>query len=75
MVSGERTIQQMIVKMRHGDRSTFNNLMQALRPELRRFGAAQMQGERKDQTWQPTALVNGESARNNRARFWDWHRL
>lgn len=43
---------------RKGDKSSANQLMELLYPELRRLAASKMRGERAGHTWQPTLLVN-----------------
>src|ERR1035438_7148295 len=44
--------------LRKGDHQTTRQLVDLLYPELRRVAAVRMSKERKDHSWQPTALVN-----------------
>ena len=47
-----------MAKLRQGDHQATRQLFDLLYPELRRIAALRMSRERKDHSWQPTALVN-----------------
>jgi RNA polymerase sigma factor (TIGR02999 family) len=51
-------IERLIAGFRKGDKSSADELMELLYPELRRLAASKMRGERAGHTWQPTLLVN-----------------
>src|ERR1700722_18355590 len=45
-------------RLREGDHRATRQLFDLLYPELRRLAVLSMRRERKDHSWQPTALVN-----------------
>ena len=47
-----------MTKLREGDHRATRQLFDLLYPELRHLAALRMKHERKDHSWQPTALVN-----------------
>lgn len=51
-------ITQLLRSSREGDAEAYDSLMPLVYAELRRLAAHFMQGERRDHTLQPTALVN-----------------
>jgi RNA polymerase sigma factor (TIGR02999 family) len=52
------TVRQLMAEFRSGRPEAANHLVELFYPELRRLAAKQMKQERRDHTWQPTALVN-----------------
>jgi RNA polymerase sigma factor (TIGR02999 family) len=53
-----QTISELMTKLREGDHRATRQLFDLLYPELRHLAALRMKRERKDHSWQPTALVN-----------------
>jgi RNA polymerase sigma factor (TIGR02999 family) len=53
-----QTISELMTKLREGDHRATRQLFDLLYPELRHLAALRMRRERKDHSWQPTALVN-----------------
>jgi RNA polymerase sigma factor (TIGR02999 family) len=53
-----QTISELMTKLREGDHRATRQLFDLLYPELRHLAALRMRHERKDHSWQPTALVN-----------------
>jgi RNA polymerase sigma factor (TIGR02999 family) len=51
-------VAQLMASFRQGDPLAAGQLVELLYPELRRIAAAQMMGEKKGHSWQPTVLVN-----------------
>ncbi len=49
---------QLMAAFRDGDAEAARQLVETLYPELRQIARVRMQGERKDHTLQPTALIN-----------------
>ena len=47
-----------MARLRQGDGSAAERLVEVFYPELRRMAAGRMRGERSGHTWQPTVLVN-----------------
>jgi RNA polymerase sigma factor (TIGR02999 family) len=58
MSSEPRTVTQLLLAWREGDRSALDRLMPLVYEELRRLAAHYMRGERTGHTLQTTALVN-----------------
>jgi RNA polymerase sigma factor (TIGR02999 family) len=52
------TVRQLMADFRGGKREAANRLVELFYPELRRLAAKRMKHERRDHTWQPTALIN-----------------
>jgi len=52
------TVRQLMADFRSGNREAANRLVELFYPELRRLAAKRMKQERRDHTWQPTALIN-----------------
>ena len=58
MSSTQRTVTQLLLAWREGDRSALDRLMPLVYEELRRLARHYMRGERTGHTLQTTALVN-----------------
>ena len=58
MPAPPRTITQLLVAWRGGDRSALDDLMPLVYEELRRMARHYMAGERPGHTLQTTALIN-----------------
>jgi len=52
------TVRQLMADFRGGKREAANRLVELFYPELRKLADRRMKQERRDHTWQPTALIN-----------------
>jgi RNA polymerase sigma factor (TIGR02999 family) len=58
VVSSDKSISELMARLRGGDQQAVQQLFTLLYPELRRLAAVRMSREPAGHTWQPTALVN-----------------
>jgi RNA polymerase sigma factor (TIGR02999 family) len=58
MHSALADVSQLMDRLRQGSNQAAGELVSIFYPELRRLARAQMRGERREHTWQPTVLVN-----------------
>lgn len=58
MDTSNPSVSDLMASLRRGDHRATRQLFDLLYPELRRIAGMHMRRERKDHSWQPTALVN-----------------
>ncbi|HEV8580276.1 MAG TPA: ECF-type sigma factor [Thermoanaerobaculia bacterium] len=72
LTAGSPEITELLVAWERGDDEALRRLAQLVYDELRSIAAAQMQGERREHTLQPTALVHEAFLRLSEQRRRQW---